>query len=75
MFFTQGLRADHSSSNRSWVTYYFRSRFDLDEGRLGSVFFTTSIISAASVIVASALAKRLGNVKVPSDPARFSPFF
>ncbi|KAL2126706.1 hypothetical protein VTI74DRAFT_377 [Chaetomium olivicolor] len=47
----------------SWVTYYFRSHFDLDEGRLGSVFFTTSIISAASVIVASALAKRLGNVK------------
>ncbi|KAK4149828.1 major facilitator superfamily domain-containing protein [Chaetomidium leptoderma] len=47
----------------SWVTYYFRSRFGLDEGRLGSVFFTTSIISAASIIVASALAKRLGNVK------------
>ncbi|KAJ6443438.1 L-fucose permease [Purpureocillium lavendulum] len=47
----------------SWVTYYFRSRFDLDEGRLGSVFFTTSIISASSVIVASSLAKRLGNVK------------
>ena len=49
---------------RSWVTYYFRSRFDLDEGRLGSVFFTTSLISASSVIVASSLAKRLGNVKV-----------
>ncbi|UNI15595.1 hypothetical protein JDV02_002117 [Purpureocillium takamizusanense] len=47
----------------SWVTYYFRSRFNLDEGRLGSVFFTTSLISASSVIVASALAKRLGNVK------------
>ncbi|GJN76124.1 hypothetical protein PLICBS_010236 [Purpureocillium lilacinum] len=47
----------------SWVTYYFRSRFDLDEGRLGSVFFTTSLISASSVIVASSLAKRLGNVK------------
>ncbi|KAK4119552.1 MFS general substrate transporter [Parathielavia appendiculata] len=47
----------------SWLTYYFRSRFDLDEGRLGSVFFTTSIISATSVIVASAIAKRLGNVK------------
>ncbi|KAK4098425.1 MFS general substrate transporter [Parathielavia hyrcaniae] len=48
----------------SWLTYCFRSRFDLDEGRLGSVFFTTSIVSAASVIVASSLAKRLGNVKI-----------
>ncbi|KAK4232997.1 major facilitator superfamily domain-containing protein [Achaetomium macrosporum] len=47
----------------SSVTYYFRSRFDLEEGRLGSVFFTTSIISAASVLVASSLTKRLGNVK------------
>lgn len=55
---------------RSWVTFYFRSRFDLDEGKLGSVFFTTNIIAALSVIVASSLSKRLGNVKVRkiSDP-------
>ncbi|PNY27992.1 membrane protein [Tolypocladium capitatum] len=47
----------------SWMTFFFRDRYGLEEGRLGSVFFTTGIISAASVIVASSLAKRLGNVK------------
>ncbi|OAQ65835.1 MFS general substrate transporter [Pochonia chlamydosporia 170] len=47
----------------SWVTFYFRSRFNIEEGRLGSIFFTTSLISAASVIVASSISKRLGNVK------------
>lgn len=52
------------TQNRSWVTYYFRSRFNLEEGRLGSLFFTTSIVSAVSVALASSLAKRLGNVKV-----------
>ncbi|XP_044724112.1 major facilitator superfamily domain-containing protein [Hirsutella rhossiliensis] len=47
----------------SWVTVYFRSRFNMEEGKLGSIFFATSIISAVSVLVASSLAKRLGNVK------------
>ncbi|KAK3186960.1 hypothetical protein K4F52_004404 [Lecanicillium sp. MT-2017a] len=47
----------------SWVTYYFRTRFDLDEGKLGSIFFTTNIIAGISVIVASSISKRLGNVK------------
>ncbi|EFY93794.1 MFS transporter [Metarhizium acridum CQMa 102] len=47
----------------SWMTFYFRSRFGIEEGRLGSIFFTTSLISAASVIVASSISKRLGNVK------------
>ncbi|KID83390.1 MFS transporter [Metarhizium guizhouense ARSEF 977] len=47
----------------SWVTFYFRSRFGIEEGRLGSIFFVTSLISAASVIVASSISKRLGNVK------------
>jgi sugar phosphate permease len=45
------------------VTYYFRSRFHLAEGKLGSLFFTTSLISAASILVASSIAKRIGNVK------------
>jgi MFS family permease len=44
------------------VTYFFRSRYGLEEGKLGSVFFVTSLISAASMIVASSLAKRFGNV-------------
>ncbi|MCJ1380167.1 hypothetical protein MMC17_003270 [Xylographa soralifera] len=47
----------------SWVTYFFRQKFDLHEGRLGSLFFTTSIIAAASMLVASSIAKRIGNVK------------
>ncbi|KAK3937864.1 MFS general substrate transporter [Diplogelasinospora grovesii] len=46
----------------SWVAYFFRSRYNLEEGKLGSVFFVTSIISAASMLLASALAKRFGNV-------------
>ncbi|MCJ1419900.1 hypothetical protein MMC32_006256 [Xylographa parallela] len=47
----------------SWVTYFFRQKFDLHEGSLGSLFFTTSIIAAASMLVASSIAKRIGNVK------------
>ncbi|OAQ95726.1 hypothetical protein LLEC1_02834 [Akanthomyces lecanii] len=47
----------------SWVTFYFRSQFGIEEGKLGSLFFTTSIISALTVLVASSIAKRLGNVK------------
>ena len=46
----------------SWVTYFFRSRYHLSEGTLGSIFFTTAIVSAASMLVASSLAKRFGNV-------------
>ncbi|KAJ3546148.1 hypothetical protein NM208_g2133 [Fusarium decemcellulare] len=47
----------------SWITYFFKSRYHLDEGKLGSIFFVTSIISAASMLVASSLAKRFGNVR------------
>ncbi|VUC29329.1 unnamed protein product [Clonostachys rosea] len=47
----------------SWVTYFFKSHYNIEEGRLGSIFFVTSIISACSTIVASFLAKRFGNVK------------
>ncbi|OOF94470.1 hypothetical protein ASPCADRAFT_208154 [Aspergillus carbonarius ITEM 5010] len=47
----------------SWMTYFFKRKFSLPEGTLGSVFFTTSLISAASVLVASSIAKRIGNVK------------
>lgn len=46
----------------SWITYFFRWRFSLSEGMLGSVFFTTSIIAAGSMLLASSLAKRFGNV-------------
>ncbi|KAI1122641.1 MFS general substrate transporter [Nemania abortiva] len=47
----------------SWVTYYFQWRFGIEKGDLGSIFFVTQIISAMSMIVASSIAKRLGNVK------------
>ncbi|CAF3656818.1 unnamed protein product [Fusarium graminearum] len=47
----------------SWITFYFKSQYHIEEGKLGSIFFTTSIIAAGSVLVASSLAKRFGNVK------------
>ena len=55
---------DTDTRDRSWMTYFFKRKFSLPEGTLGSVFFTTSLISAASVLVASSIAKRIGNVKV-----------
>ncbi|KAM0304704.1 hypothetical protein HYE67_001622 [Fusarium culmorum] len=48
----------------SWITFYFKSQYHIEEGKLGSIFFTTSIIAAGSVLVASSLAKRFGNVKI-----------
>lgn len=47
----------------SWVTSFFRRKFELKDGYLGSLFFTTSIIAAMSVLVAASLARRIGNVK------------
>ncbi|KAE8387364.1 major facilitator superfamily domain-containing protein [Aspergillus alliaceus] len=47
----------------SWMTYFFKRKFSLPEGKLGSIFFTTSIVAAASMLVASSIAKRIGNVK------------
>ncbi|KAI2628775.1 MFS general substrate transporter [Hypoxylon sp. NC1633] len=46
----------------SWVTYYFKSRFDIEEGNLGSIFFVAQMLSGLSIIFASSLAKRFGNV-------------
>lgn len=46
------------------MTYFFHRKFSLPEGELGTIFFVTSSISAASMLVASSLAKRIGNVKV-----------
>ncbi|OJJ50248.1 hypothetical protein ASPZODRAFT_128876 [Penicilliopsis zonata CBS 506.65] len=47
----------------SWMTYFFKVKFDLPEGNLGSIFFTTSLISAASMLVSSSIAKRIGYVR------------
>lgn len=48
----------------SWLTFFFKYHYNIPEGKLGSIFFTTSIIAAASALVASSLARRIGNVKV-----------
>ncbi|KAL6830178.1 major facilitator superfamily domain-containing protein [Trichoderma camerunense] len=50
-------------ASMSWVTYFFRWRYGIEEGKLGSIFFVTSITSAMSMLVASSLAKRFGNIK------------
>ncbi|KAF4548233.1 MFS-type transporter-like protein 32 [Elsinoe fawcettii] len=47
----------------SWITYFFREKFGLKDGALGSIFFTTSIIAALSSLVAASIAKRFGNIK------------
>ena len=45
------------------MTYFFKKKFNLPEGELGSLFFTASFIQALSILVASSIAKRIGNVK------------
>ncbi|KAJ3148555.1 hypothetical protein HDU89_004652 [Geranomyces variabilis] len=47
----------------SWVITFFQRKFDMPSGQLGSLFFTASIIGAASTLVASSLARRIGNIK------------
>lgn len=47
----------------SWVTYFFTKKFALPEGKLGTLFFVSNIISAASNLVASSIAKRIGLIR------------
>lgn len=47
----------------SWATFFFHEKFNLREESLGSLFFTTNIIAAISMLLASSIAKRFGNVK------------
>ncbi|RMZ80506.1 hypothetical protein DV737_g2961, partial [Chaetothyriales sp. CBS 132003] len=47
----------------SWMTYFFSKKFRLGEGKLGSIFFVTNILSSMSGLVAASLAKRLGLIK------------
>ncbi|KAH8660495.1 major facilitator superfamily domain-containing protein [Xylariales sp. PMI_506] len=57
----------------SWVTHFFRSKFSINDETLGFIFSVTSIVSAASMLLASAMAKRFGNINtmvfthLPSD--------
>ncbi|KAJ5902868.1 Major facilitator superfamily domain general substrate transporter [Penicillium taxi] len=64
LFILFGLDAFASGlASLSWMAYYFHLKFDLLEGELGTIFFVCSTISAASMLVASSIAKRFGNVK------------
>lgn len=47
----------------SWMTYYFSHKFGLTEGRLGSLFFSASILSSLSNLLAPWLVRRLGLIK------------
>ncbi|OQD79195.1 hypothetical protein PENANT_c058G07284 [Penicillium antarcticum] len=47
----------------AWMIYFFKRKFNLPEGQLGSIFSITSVISALSMLAASSIAKRIGNVK------------
>ena len=49
--------------DRSFVIYFFSTKFDLNEGTLGNTFFTTSFVASLSNLVAASLARRIGNVK------------
>ncbi|MCJ1307641.1 hypothetical protein MMC25_001288 [Agyrium rufum] len=47
----------------SWITYYFVQKFALPESSLGTLFFSTNIVSSASNLLASSLAKRIGLIQ------------
>lgn len=47
----------------SWITYFFNRKFALAEGKLGTLFFVTNLISSASNLVASSIAKRIGLIR------------
>jgi len=47
----------------SWIISFFNRKFDIAEGPLGTLFFTTNIISSASSLVASSISKRIGLIQ------------
>lgn len=50
-------------ATNAWMIYFFSSKFDLAEEKLGSLFFVTNLVSSASNLVSSSLARRIGLVK------------
>ncbi|GAB7352711.1 hypothetical protein MBLNU459_g3067t2 [Dothideomycetes sp. NU459] len=50
-------------ASQSWITYFFKRKFSIDDGLLGSLFSVAAILSALSILPASSIAKRTGNVK------------
>ncbi|RLV92571.1 putative membrane protein [Spathaspora sp. JA1] len=58
-----GLDAFASSlTPTSWISYYLKNKFDISASYLGSVFFTTGIISAFTSLFSTSLTKRIGAV-------------
>ncbi|KXH62508.1 hypothetical protein CNYM01_01719 [Colletotrichum nymphaeae SA-01] len=51
-----------SLTTQSWIAFFFRWKFNVDDGTLGSLFFTTSLLAAATTLVASSIAKRIGDL-------------
>jgi Major Facilitator Superfamily len=47
----------------SWITYWLNRKFLLAEGSLGTLFFVLNILSSASNLVASSIARRIGLIK------------
>ncbi|KAL2754133.1 hypothetical protein ACRALDRAFT_1063071 [Sodiomyces alcalophilus JCM 7366] len=47
----------------SWMTYFFKREYDIQEGALGSATFTAGIISAVLNLASSPLARAIGQVE------------
>ncbi|CAK9435500.1 uncharacterized protein LODBEIA_P02270 [Lodderomyces beijingensis] len=46
----------------SWISYYLKHKFEIPSSFLGSVFFTTGIISGITSLASTSMTKRLGAV-------------
>lgn len=44
----------------SWISYYISRKFDIKQGLLGSIFFTTGLISSFASLGGASISKRLG---------------
>ncbi|KAG7191686.1 uncharacterized protein KQ657_002822 [Scheffersomyces spartinae] len=51
-----------SLASLSWISYYIKKKFDISSSFLGSVFFTTGIISGIMSLLSTSLTKRFGAV-------------
>lgn len=47
----------------SWLIYFFHTKFGFRESKLGNLFFVTNILSSASNLASSSLARRIGLIK------------
>ncbi|KAJ0270002.1 hypothetical protein Brms1b_011890 [Colletotrichum noveboracense] len=56
-----------SLTPQSWIAFFFRWKFDMDNGLLGSMFFVCSFLAVVTTLIASSLAKRIGNLNEDSS--------